>query len=483
MSKSLSTNYIFNLIDTITKLLFPLITFPYASRIMQAEGIGWVNFYGSIISYISLIVGLGIPLYAVKKISCVRNNHTLLSQTTTEILTLHLTTTALGYIIIIILSLTIPKIQENLELFILMSSSIFFTTIGCDWFYQGIEDFKYITIRALIVRIVSVLFLFLLVRTKSDLMWYGAYSVLSSVGNNIFNFVKLRKIISFKHIRYKELRPFRHIHGITSTFILTAISTLYLTLNPTILGFVSGEKSVGYYSAGIKVYTMVFGIIYVLTTISMPRFSNLIAENKVDELKEKAQNSYEFGIMISFPMSIGLYFISAYIIRILCGTGFEEAIIVSRIASLMLFVVGLSSIWGMQLLYPLGYVKILIKCTCLAALVDLLVCVIFIPQYAHVAAAFAYLLAEIVATIVEYVCGRKILPLKFMTSSIIHYLFGGIFMGIFLFIISQLNLNNFWMCTAMATCGSLFYGTFLLFIKDKMFIKVLDRIKIKFYNR
>ena len=144
---SVSKNYILSLVNTISGLLFPIITFPYASRILMADGIGEVNFFTSIISYISLFTCLGIPLYAVREIARVRNDRKQLNVTTIEILSLHGITTLIGYLVVAILCFTVPKIQTDLPLFLLLSSSIFLTTIGCEWFYKGIEDFKYITVR------------------------------------------------------------------------------------------------------------------------------------------------------------------------------------------------------------------------------------------------------------------------------------------------------------------------------------------------
>ena len=188
MGKSLKINYLFNLANTVSGLLFPLITFPYASRILLADGIGQVNFFQSIIQYITLLSCLGIPMYAVREVARVRDNIEERNRISLEILLLHATLTILGYILVAILTATISEIQ--ISLFLLLSPSIFFTAIGCEWFYQGIEDFKYITIRSLIVRTISVVLLLLLVKTKDDIMWYGAYSVFGVLGGNIFNFLR-----------------------------------------------------------------------------------------------------------------------------------------------------------------------------------------------------------------------------------------------------------------------------------------------------
>ena len=148
MAKSLRVNYIFNMLNTVTGLLFPLITFPYASRIMLADGIGQVNFFQSI----TLLTCLGIPMYAIRKIASVRDDVAERNKVAIEILLLHATLSLIGYVIVALLAAFVSDIQVNIPLFFILGLTIFFTAIGCEWFYQGVEDFKYITIRGLIVK-------------------------------------------------------------------------------------------------------------------------------------------------------------------------------------------------------------------------------------------------------------------------------------------------------------------------------------------
>ena len=177
MAQSVKVNYILNLINTGSQMLFPLITFPYVCRVIGADGIGQVNFYNSIVSYISLFTCLGIPMYAIREIARDRNDVVKMNRTALEILLLHTFLTLVGYIVVAILCITVPQIQVNISLFLVLSLTIFFTAIGCEWFYQGIEDFKYITIRGLIIKTISVILLFIFVRSKSDLLYYGCYMV------------------------------------------------------------------------------------------------------------------------------------------------------------------------------------------------------------------------------------------------------------------------------------------------------------------
>lgn len=200
MAQSVKVNYILNLINTGTQMLFPLITFPYVCRVIEADGIGQINFFQSIISYISLFTCLGIPMYAIREIARDRSDVVQMNRTAMEILLLHSMLTLVGYAIVAILCLTVPQIQVNIPLFLILSLTIFFTAIGCEWFYQGIEDFKYITIRGLIIKTVSVVLLFIFVKSKTDLLYYGCYTVFGVFGGNIFNFFRLRKYIHRENI-------------------------------------------------------------------------------------------------------------------------------------------------------------------------------------------------------------------------------------------------------------------------------------------
>lgn len=475
MGKSVTSNYIYHLIDTVTSTLFPLITFPYAARVMLADGIGLVNFYNSIISYIILIVGLGIPLYAVRETARVRNNEQELNSTTLEILSLHMMLTILGYAVILVLCCTVDEIQANIPLFLILSLSILFTTFGCNWFYQGIEDFQYITIRAIAVRLISIVFLFTIVKTREDLLWYGVYMVIGTIGNNLFNILRLRKYTTVSIDVIRHLRPFRHLRFVSKMFVFTAIATIYLQLNTVFLGFVCNVESVGYYTSGLKLYTVVFGIVASLTTILIPRLSNLVSQNELERFAELSQKSYRVIISLSMPLAVGLFAVSPYAVILLCGNAFEPAVSVSRIVSPLLIIVGLSNLIGMQILYSLGHINILIKAALYSSIVDVIVLVIT-SQYAENGAAISYLCAEITALAVEYRLGRQYIPIKFKDKSIIVYIVASAVMFVALYALSLFSLSNVSMTLVMLTVGILVYSSFMIYYKDTLYWELLQKI-------
>lgn len=479
MAKSVKLNYIYNLINTVTSTLFPLITFPYVTRIMGAEVFGQVNFLNSIVSYIIMFAGLGIPLYAIREVARVRNDKRLLNQTTVEILTLHSVLTLAGYAIVFVLCLTVPKIHQDAYLFLLLSLSLVFTTIGCEWFYQGIENFKYVTIRAIIIRLLSIVLLFVLVKSKDDIMLYGMYCVLGTVGNNLLNFFHLRKYISREYVDIKKFHPFRHLKSVSVVFVLMLVSTVYISLNTVLLGFIKNDAAVGYYTAGIKIFIIFFGVINSLTSILIPYFSNLIALKKEEEFKNMLQKVYNFVIAISLPLTIGLVFVSPYAIILLCGEEFRPAILVSQIAAPLLIVVGLSNVFGMQILYPLGKIKIIIKSVLIASVVDILAITILSPSLSQYAAAIGYLLAEITATSSEYFMGKKFIPIKIFDRKLLNYVIASIVMAVVLYIIKEIETSDLFMTVFMFFAGAFFYLSVLACLKDKLLKEAWVMIKSK----
>lgn len=474
MAKSVKANYLFNLINSASQLLFPLITFPYASRIMMADGIGQVNFFQSIISYISLFTCLGIPMYAIREVAKVRDNPEKMTRITVEILLLHAFLTLLGYMAVAVICLTVTKVQTDIPLFLLLSATIFFTAIGCEWFYQGIEDFKYVAIRGLLVKLLSVVLLFLFVKTKEDILWYGAYTVLGVLGGNIFNFIRLRKYLHRDVIDFRALHPLRHLKPALHVFALNVVISIYLQLNNVLLGFMKDAEAVGYFTAATKIMMITMSISSSLGAVIMPRTSNLIAEGRMDEFRILIQKSYDFVLALAMPLTVGLIFTSPSIILLLSGEGFAPAVLTSQIVASNILMVGLSGVMGIQVLYPFGKINIVILCTLIGAAVNVFFNVLLIPRYGHNGTAVAYMLAEVAVTVSMFLIGRKYIPIQFLKKQHLHYVGGGIVMGGVLYFISLLGLSIISTLITMICVGIMVYIIVLLWLKDSIGMVILS---------
>lgn len=477
MAQSVKVNYILNLINTGTQMLFPLITFPYVCRVIEADGIGQINFFQSIISYISLFTCLGIPMYAIREIARDRSDVVKMNRTAMEILLLHSMLTLVGYAIVAILCLTVPQIQVNIPLFLILSLTIFFTAIGCEWFYQGIEDFKYITIRGLIIKTVSVVLLFIFVKSKTDLLYYGCYTVFGVLGGNIFNFFRLRKYIHRENIIFSELHIKRHVKPVLKVFSFSVVTSIYLQLNTVLLGFLKNALAVGYFAAATKVMQMLLTMSACLGSVMMPRASHLIAENKEDEFSRLIQKSYDFTLAIALPMTIGLIFCAPSLITALCGVKFEHSILPSQIIAPIILMVAISNVFGIQVLFPKGKINIVTLSCGIGAVADLILNLCLIPFFSYIGTSIAYLGAEVATTVSMYFIGRKYIPIIYFKKSHLTYALGCIVMAFALYGLSLLQLPTLTILLLQGCCGVLAYFIILCICKDEMLVQILLKIK------
>lgn len=479
MGKSIKANLLLNTINTVSQVFFPLITFPYASRIMGPTGIGQVNFYNSIIGYIVLFTSLGIPMYAVREVAKVRDDIVKMNRTVMEIFLLSSFLTLLGYVAVAIICLFVPEVKADIPLFLILSLTLLFSAIGCNWFYSGVEDFLYITVRGIAFKIVSIIFLFVFVRDRSDLFWYGVYCVIGSVGSNLFNFIRLRKYIHRENIIFHTLRPFRHLRASLEIFALNIITSIYLQLNTVMLGFYNGNEAVGLYTAATKLMSVVLSISNSLGPVIMPRVTNLIAEHKTEEFKRIIQKSYNFSYALTLPLSVGLFFVSPYAVRLLCGTEYEPAITAARIVAPIIFVVSFSGFLGTQTLYPMGKVKIIIVCTFIGAVTDLILNILLMPSYSYNAAAISYLGAEIATSLSMFLIAHKMIPVSYFNKDVLLYSVSAILMGIGLFLMTFIHMEDFIQLLSMFIVGLIIYIGMLMLKRDAFAMEVINIVKNK----
>ena len=294
-----------------------------------------------------------------------------------------------------------------IPLFLILSVSIFFTAIGCEWFYQGIEDFRYVTIRSLCTRVLGVVLLFIFVKDKTDIYWYALYLVFGVLGGNIFNFLRLRRYKIFSNIKIKDLHPFHHLRPALHVFALNLIISIYIQLNTVMLGFLSTETAVGLFTASSKLSHVMLGIGGALGNVMIPRMSNLVGENNEKEFKQLSEVSMKFIVMVSLPICVGLTILAPSLIQMFCGETYYNAVLGLQILSPIVLAIGMSNVMGYQILYPLGKINIVMLTTGIGAFVNLLLNFILIPKYAQNGAAVATTIAEIAVTICMLCVGRN----------------------------------------------------------------------------
>ena len=242
--KSLKLNFVMNAFLTMSSFIFPLITFPYVSRILLPVGTGKVSFATSIISYFAMFAQLGIPTYGIRACAKVRDNREELTRTTQELFIINLIMSIIAYCFFFIILFLVPELKEEKTLFIVISLTILFNTIGMEWLYKALEQYSYITVRSIVFKFLALLAMFLLVHEKDDYVIYGGITIFASSASSIFNFINIHKFIELKPIGNYHLK--KHLKAVFIFFAMSCATTIYTHLDSVMLGFMRTNEDVGY---------------------------------------------------------------------------------------------------------------------------------------------------------------------------------------------------------------------------------------------
>lgn len=477
MARSVKVNFVYNFLNSVVGLLFPIITFPYITRVIMAEGIGKVSFLSSIIGYIALFSAIGIPIYAIREVAKERDDVKKRNQTTVEILLLHLLLTAIGYVVVFILAFAINRIYQDIWLFLLLSIQLLLSAIGVLWFYQAVEDFKYITIRSLCMRVVVLIALFVFVKDKNDLYYYAAITILADVGNNIINFIHLRRYLKVSDVDWHSLNLKRHVKPSLRIFLLNLITSIYVHLDSVMLGFLSSDAAVGYYTAAVRITKATLGVIGTLGNVLLPRLSNYVATGAMKEFELMVKKAMNVIITATVPMAVGLIFIAPQLIRVFCGEGYAPSVLTLQLVSPIILFIGVSNMAGLQILYPQGKESLVIKSTLVGAIVNLCLNSVLIPLYSQYGAAFATCVAELSVTSTMLIIGRKYIPYRIFNKTNVSILVFSIIMCLPLLLIQRIDSSAFVVLPIEIIFYGVLYCIYMWVSKNDLFEMVLGTIK------
>ena len=397
--RSVKFNLIMNAILTLSGFIFPLITFPYVSRILLPEGTGKVDFATSVISYFSLFATLGVPTYGIRACAKVRDNKTELSRVVQELLIINLSLTLVVYIMYIWAVINVDRMNSDKTLFIVMGSSILFTTLGVEWMYKGLEQYSYITIRSVLFKFAALILMFLFVHRKEDYIIYGGITIFAGVGSNFLNFINLKKYIYLRPVRLYDFK--RHVKPVIIFFAMSVATTIYTNLDKVMLGFMTTDIEVGYYGAAVKIKMILATIVSSLGPVLLPRATYYIEHDKTKEFKEIVKKSIRFVWVLSVPVTTYFILFSKESILLLSGEAYLGSVMPMQIIMPTVIFIGLTNAIGIQILVPLGKEKYVFISEVIGAIINLVINASLIPQYGAAGAAFGTLIAEFAVLVVQ----------------------------------------------------------------------------------
>lgn len=476
--KSLKKNSLYAFIKAFLTLLFPLITFPYASRILGPDGMGKVNFSNSIISYCLFIAYMGIPAYAVREAAKVRDNKIELAKFTKEILIINTISTACSYIFFAILLIFVPKFADYKVLLLICSARIIFSSIGIDWLYKAVEEYRYITIRSFIFQIISLIFLFLFVHSKQDLVFYAVFGVISSVGSNICNLLNAPKHVDFK-IKVK-LSLLKHFRPILIFFGMAFVTSIYHTLDSTMLGFLSDDAEVGYYSAANKINNMVLSLLTALMSVLLPRLSVYAKEQQFDNFKKLSHKAMAVLSLCSIPMATGIFLLAEPLTLLFSGTSYLPAVKPMRIITPIVFIIPMGSILGSQILPAINKEKTALLSYLFGAIANIICNAVLIPKFGASGAAIGTVCAESVIVLFQLFFLHHLIFNKLILISLLQTIFGTFIMACAVFIFIKNTSNILLQIFCGALLGVIVYSLTLFALRNKYFCEYAQKILSKF---
>ena len=472
--KSLKLNFIMNAILTMSRFIFPLITFPYISRVLLPVGTGKVSFATSLISYFSLFAQLGIPTYGIRACARVRDNREELTRTAHELLAVNIVMDVISYTVLILALLFVPRLKEERMLYVVVSATILLTSIGMEWLYKALEQYTYITIRSIIFKFVALLAMLLLIHKQDDYVIYGGISILAGSASNIFNFINAHKYIDFKPVGNYNIC--RHLKPVGVFFAMSCATTIYTHLDTVMLGFMATDEDVGYYDAAIRIKAVLVSIVTSFGTVLLPRASYNIEHGLWGDFWRISKKAINYVFLVASPMMLYFIFFAKEGIYFLSGPAYTGSIIPMQIIMPTLLFIGLTNILGIQVLVPLGKEKVVLYSEIAGALVDVIINIILIPKFRSAGAAVGTLVAELVVLAVQYTAWKNDIVNIFKS---VHY--GKLFLALGLATmvslwVKALNLGNFITLLISAILFFSVYGLFLLFTKEELIVEVFHQV-------
>ena len=475
MKKSLTKNYIYNLIYQILVLIVPLITTPYISRVLGVENIGIYSYTISISAYFILFGSLGIALYGQREIAYKQKSRYKRSRVFWEILILRTITMAISLLIFYFTFATGKEYQIYYKILML---EIIGNCLDISWFFQGMEEFKKTVTRNTIVKLISVICIFAFVKTKNDLPIYFIIYVLSILIGNLSLWLYVPRYI--KKIPVNKLNIFRHLKPTISLFIPQIAVQVYTLLDRTMVGTIITDKSeVGYYDQGQKIIKMLLTIVTSLGPVMLPRIAYTFAEGNNEKVKEYMKNSFNLMFLLAFPLIFGLISTSDTFVPLFFGNGYEKVSIIIKVMCPIILLIGLSAVTGTQYLLPTKRQKEYTLSVIYGAIVNFILNSLLIPKLGAIGASIGTVVAETTVTGTQIYFTRNDFDYKKIIKSTKNYIIASLTMFVCLLIVRHFIVSNVASVFTQFVVGVFVYFIMLVILKDKFFLQVYNKVLLK----
>lgn len=471
--KTIVKNGIYNAFFQFINVVYPLITSIYVSRILLPEGIGKIAVAQNLSSYFITLSSLGLPIYGVREISKVKTDQKTLNKLFSNLEMINIISAVISTIIYIALIVNLMSAKVNFVLYGLFSFHILINCINLDWFYQGMEEYKYIAVKNTIVKVMALLFIFIFVKTKQDYIKYTMIFIASYIINYIFDIVYIRNFVRFN---IYELKLDEHLHHIIILGINIFLITLYRKIDVTMLGVMTNDSVVGYYETAHKIIVIIITISGAITAVFLPRLSYYYLQN-IDKFNLLIRKGVEFLSFFVFPLAAGVFLLAPQGITILYGAAFEKSITTLRIFAILILIRTFADLLCYQVLIASGNDKKMLWTYIIATLVNIFLNFTFIPIFLHNGAAVASVISEGLVFVIQLYFVIHIIGINLPIREILQGILASLLMGYSIIAVTKTTSSIYLQFGLSILIGIVIYIFVNILFKNKTLISILKYLK------
>ena len=476
---SITRNFAYNALLNLSRVIFPLITAPYISRVLEPDGIGLFNFANTYAGYFALFAVLGIPTYGIREVAKLHDDKVGLSRLVSELISVSFIATFFVALIYVASIFLIGQLDENRVLFLVAGFVLYFAPFRIDWFYSGLEQFKYITLRTIIIRIASIVCMFIFVHTKSDLLIYMILNVCGTICGDVWNYVKLLRSGIRPRLTFIGLK--KHLSPLFILFASSIAISIYTVLDTLMLGFMTDYRQVGFYNNAMHISKSILTVVTSLSLVVIPKMSQYCQAHEYKRINDLANKSFSVVSFFAFPAAVGLACLAPTFVPLFFGAKFGGSVVPLMILSLLIVAIGLNNLSGIQILIGMGYDKLFLYSVLCGTVSNFLLNLFLIPVWGANGASIASVFAEflILGVMIGFVYRKT--PVRITQYREIFKSLGGSILFIPVVILLKHYLNGWTFVCIFIICGFGIYFLSQKILKNKSLDLILPVVLHKLH--
>lgn len=462
-------NYLYNVGYQVLAIIVPLITSYYVSRVLSPEGVGANAFTNSIIQYFMLLANIGIGYYGNREIAYVRDNKQKMAATFWEIQIVKTVMTVVAYLSFVVF---MAFYSGNKTYMWAQSINLLAVAFDISWLYQGLEDFKRTVLRNTFVKIISMIAIFIFIKSPKDVALYIIVLALSTLLGNLTLWP--HAVNNYGHVdRGTKLNPWRHFVPTVTMFVPQIATQLYVQLNRTMLGLMVDQKASGFYQYSDNLVKLILAFVTATGTVMLPHVANAFAQHDMEKVHKMLYKTFDFVSALAYPMMFGIAGVSMTLAPLYYSSKYAPVGPAMLIESIVILMIGWSNVIGTQYLLPVNRVKDFTTSVTIGAVVNIIMNFPLIHLWGLNGAMWSTVLSEISVTAYQLFVVRKSLDIRKIFTGSWKYLLSGIVMFVPVFWLNtHMKASWLWMLVEVAL-GVVIYAGMVCLLRAP----VLDQLK------